>query len=202
MSTQDVLPTRSPPLILASASPRRREILGRLGLPFTIEPADVDETPVPGETPEEMVVRLALTKARAVAARHERGLVIGSDTTVALGDRIFGKPVDEEDARAMLHALQGVTHRVVTGLAVVRASDRAERTLAVPALVTMRPLDLAQITAYVDTGEPLDKAGAYGAQGQGGTLIEKIDGPYLTVVGLPIDDLLPLLQELGWTPGK
>ncbi len=202
MSIDDVPTTMSLPLVLASASPRRREILGFLGVPFTIEPADVDETPVPGETPEEMVVRLALTKARAVAARHDKGLVIGSDTTVALEDRVFGKPVDEEDARAMLGALQGVTHRVVTGLAVVRASDGAERTLAVPALVTMRPLDAAEIAAYVATGEPLDKAGAYGAQGQGGMLIKKIDGPYLAVVGLPIDDLLPLLHELGWTPAK
>lgn len=196
MSTRDL---GSQPLILASASPRRREILGRLGVPFIVEPADVDETPTLGETPDEMVVRLALTKARAVAARHDKGLVIGSDTTVALGDRVFGKPIDEAEARAMLGALQGVTHRVVTGLAVVRASDGAERTLAVPALVTMRSLDGDEIAAYVATGEPMDKAGAYGAQGQGGRLIEKIDGPYLTVVGLPIDALLPLLQELNDT---
>lgn len=184
-------------LILASSSPRRREILGRLGLPFSVEPSDVDETPRPGEGPEELALRLALAKAREVAAHHAEGLVIGADTVVAREGRLLGKPRDEAEAAEMLRALRGGPHLVVTGLAVVRASDGATRTAAVPATVLMRSYDDDEIAAYVATGEPLDKASAYGAQGHGGVLIERVDGPFLTVVGLPLDELLSLLWELG-----
>lgn len=184
-------------LVLASSSPRRREILERLGLPFTIVVSDVDETPRAGEGPEALAARLALAKARAVAARHEEGLVVGADTVVARDGRLFGKPADAADAAAMLRALRGGPHLVVTGIAVVRASDGAVRSATVPATVTMRPYSGAEIAAYVATGEPMDKAGAYGAQGQGARLIERVDGPFLTVVGLPLDELRPLLRELG-----
>ena len=184
-------------LILASASPRRREILGRLNLPFTVEVSDVDETPRPDEGPEELALRLALAKARRVAARHTTGLVVGSDTVVARAGRIYGKPADADDAAAMLRALRGGTHLVVTGIAVVRADDGAERAAVVPATVLMRPYSDDEIAAYVATGEPMDKAGAYGAQGHGRRLIDHVDGPFLTVVGLPLDELIPLLRELG-----
>ncbi len=186
------------PLILASASPRRREILGQLGVPFTVEPSDVDETPRPHEGPEDLANRLALSKARDVAARHTAGLVIGADTVVERAGRLFGKPRDADDATGMLRLLRGGPHLVVTGLAVVRASDGATRTGAVPATVTMRRYSDDEIAAYVATGEPLDKAGAYGAQGEGSRLIKRVDGPYLTVVGLPLDELLPLLHDLGF----
>lgn len=184
-------------LVLASASPRRRELLGRLGLPFAVEVSGVDETPLAGEAPEALAVRLALAKARDVAARHTHGLVIGADTVVARDGRLFGKPTGPDDAVAMLRALRGGPHLVVTGLAVVRAADGAARTSAVPATVTMRPYSDEEIAAYVATGEPLDKAGAYGAQGEAARLIERVDGPFLTVVGLPLDELRPLLRELG-----
>ena len=184
-------------LILASSSPRRREILGRLGVPFSVEPGDIDETPHPGEGPEELAVRLALAKARVVAARHAEGLVIGADTVVAREGRLLGKPRDDAEAAETLRALRGGPHLVITGVAVVRASDGATRTAAVPATVLMRPYDDDEIADYVATGEPLDKAGAYGAQGHGGRLIERVDGPFLTVVGLPLDDVLSLLWELG-----
>lgn len=184
-------------LILASASPRRREILGRLGLPFTIDVSSVDETALAHEGPEELAVRLALAKARDVAARHAEGLVIGADTVVARAGHIFGKPCDATEAASMLRALRGGPHLVVTGLAVVRASDGAYRTAAVPATVLMRAYGDDEIGAYVATGEPMDKAGAYGAQGDAARLIARVDGPFLTVVGLPLDELRPLLRELG-----
>jgi septum formation protein len=183
-------------LVLASASPRRQELLARVGLPFTVEVSRVDETPRPGEMPEELAERLALAKARDVAARHAAGLVIGADTVVARHGRIYGKPRDEA-AAAMLRDLRGGPHRVVTGIAVVRASDGAVRSAVVPATVVMRPYGEAEITAYVATGEPMDKAGAYDAQGEGSRLIERVDGPFLAVVGLPLDELVPLLRALG-----
>lgn len=189
--------TAPPALVLASASPRRREILGALGLPFVIDAAHVDETPLPHESPTDLAVRLALAKAHAVAGRHATGLVIGADTVVECGGRIFGKPGDAAEAAAMLRALRGGPHLVVTGLAVVRASDGAHRAAAVPATVVMRPYDDDEIAAYVATGESMDKAGAYGAQGEGGRLIARVDGPFFTVVGLPLDALRPLLRELG-----
>ncbi len=187
-------------LILASGSPRRREILGRLDVPFTVEPSDVDETPRAGEGPEDLAARLTLGKARDVAARHhgEEALVVGADTVVWRDGRLFGKPRDEAEAGEMLRLLRDGQHLVVTGLAVVRASDGEERVATVPAAVVMRAYSDAELAAYVDTGEPLDKAGAYGAQGEGARLIERVDGPFLTVVGLPIDQLLPLLHELGF----
>jgi len=190
-----------PPLILASGSPRRREILGRLDVDFTVEPSDADETPLEGEGPEELAARLALGKAREVVARHrdEAALVIGADTVVWRAGRLFGKPRDRAEAAEMLRLLRDGQHLVVTGLAVVRASDGAERVATVPAAVVMRAYSDAEIAAYVATGEPLDKAGAYGAQGEGARLIERVDGPFLTVVGLPLDELMPLLHELGWT---
>jgi len=189
----------NPSLILASGSPRRREILGRLGVPFSVEPSDADETPLEGEGPEELAARLALTKARDVAARHDEGLVIGADTVVWRTGRLFGKPRDRAEAAEMLRLVRDGQHLVVTGVAVVRASDGAERVATVPAAVVMRDYGDAEMAAYVDTGEPLDKAGAYGAQGGGARLIERIDGPFLAVVGLPLDELMPLLHELGWT---
>lgn len=185
-------------LILASGSPRRREILGRLGVPFTVEVSDVDETPRPDEGPEELALRLARAKARRVAARHDSGLVIGADTVVAREGQIYGKPADAAEAAAMLRALRGGPHLVATGIAVVRADDGAERTTVVPATVVMRPYSDDEIAAYAATGEPLDKAGAYGAQGEGRRLIDRVDGPFLTVVGLPLDELIPLLRELGF----
>ena len=184
-------------LVLASSSPRRRELLGRLGVPFLIDPSGADETPLPGEQAEALAARLALVKAREVAARHAEGLVIGADTVVSRRGRLLGKPRDAAEAMEMLRALRGGPHLVVTGLAVVRAEDGAIRTAAVPATVVMRRYSDAEIAAYVATGDPLDKAGAYGAQGRGGRLIARIDGPFLTVVGLPLEELLSLLWELG-----
>jgi septum formation protein len=187
----------SVPLILASASPRRRELIGRLGQPFQVDVSLVDETPRDGEPATDLAIRLAVAKARDVAARHDAGLVIGADTVVVRDGRLFGKPRDRAEAVEMLQALQGGPHTVVTGIAVVRIQDGAARVAAVPATVVMRPYTDQEIADYVATGEPMDKAGAYGAQGHGRALIDHVDGPFLTVVGLPLDELRPLLYELG-----
>lgn len=189
------------PLILASGSPRRRELLGLLGLPFTVQTSEFDEDSVPtdGLTPAEWVQRLAEGKARAVAAALTGdALVLGADTTVTLDGVYFNKPADAADARRMLRALSGRTHDVHTGLCLlqVRRGDiAAVRTDAARTLVTFDPLTDAQIDAYIATGEPLDKAGAYGIQGKALAFIPGIQGDYFNVVGLPVHLLCKMLPE-------
>jgi septum formation protein len=192
----------SPPvarLILASASPRRQELLGLLALPFEVIPSEVDEAALVRELgeqllPAEMARRLAELKAADVAARHPDALVLGADTIVVLGDAILGKPVSPDDARRMLALLSGRTHQVITGIALrggVSVSD------AVSTGVTFRELTSREIDAYVATGEPMDKAGAYALQGRAAVLIEGIHGDYTNVVGLPVPRLAILLRRYG-----
>ncbi|MBT8335850.1 MAG: septum formation protein Maf [Gemmatimonadetes bacterium] len=189
-----------PRLVLASASPRRSELLSRLGLEHTVDPAHVDETALPEEAPRPHVVRLSEAKARAVARRHPDALVFAGDTVVVDRRRILGKPSSEDEAVAMLMALSGRTHAVVSGLALAlpetaggRVFSRADRTD-----VTFQPFDESVARAYVATGEPMDKAGAYGIQGLGGALVKAVDGDYTTVVGLSISGLVELLRQAGW----
>lgn len=198
-------------IVLASASPRRAEILESLGIPFEIEPADVDETPMPGETPESHTRRLAEAKAKAVAASHPGASILGGDTVVSLGGRILGKPRDRADAISMLLDLQGREHLVTSALAlVVQDSDGQYsdgREAGVPDVrsmveteataVTFRPFDRMVAQDYVATGEPMDKAGGYGIQGLGAALVERVDGDYTCVVGLPVPALLRLLDRAG-----
>lgn len=174
------------PLVLASSSPRRAEILRAVGWPFEAEPANVDETRRAGEAPEEFVRRLAREKAEAVAARRLFGLVLGADTTVVVGGEVLEKPRDAEDARRMLRLLSGRRHEVLTGVALVRAeSGRAvvgvERTRVRFAETTEE-----EIAWHVETGDVLDKAGAYAVQGRAALFIEAIEGDYWNVVGLPV----------------
>lgn len=187
---------RRPRLVLASGSPRRRDLLAATGMHFEIVPADVDETLLPGESAEDLTARLAVAKARAVRDALEPGplLVIGADTVVVLDDEILGKPVDADDAARMLRRLSGRTHRVLTGVAVV-AGEWSPRIDVTTTRVTFRPLTDDEIGEYVATGEPLDKAGAYGIQGAGGALVESIDGPYDNVVGLPVASVRRLLAS-------
>lgn len=181
-------------LVLASASPRRREILQLLGLEHEVRPPLVEETLRPGVGPMEEARRLAVEKAAAiVAARVD--LVLAADTLVVLGDEILGKPKDEADGVAMLGKLQGREHEVFTGLA-LRMGDRVEAGVAVTR-VWFRPLDAAECAEYVATGEPLDKAGAYGIQGLGAALVQRIEGEYFNVMGLPVQLLLSLLARHG-----
>jgi septum formation protein len=190
----------APRLILASASPRRQELLGLLALPFEVIPSRVDETALVDElgervSPAEMARRLADFKAADVAAHHPDALVLGADTVVVLGDAVLGKPVSPDDARRMLALLSGRTHQVITGIALrgpgVAASD------AVSTDVTFREITPREIEAYVATGEPMDKAGAYALQGRAAVLIEGIRGDYTNVVGLPIPRLATLLRRQG-----
>lgn len=190
-----------PEIVLASASPRRAALLRQIGLPFRIQPSTLDEDGPGGLTgggaPEEWASRLALAKAREVAPRVGRGLVVGADTMVVCEGSVLGKPGDDDEARAFLLRLAGRTHRVVTGVAVVDAeTGRAEVAGQVTA-VRMRPFGLAEAAAYVASGEPRDKAGAYGIQGRGALLVEAIEGDYFTVVGLPLATLAALLRRFG-----
>jgi len=181
-------------LVLASGSPRRREILHLLGLEHEMRPPDVDERLRAGEEPGVQARRLAVEKASGTAG-HGDDLIVAADTLVVLGEEILGKPVDEADALRMLMKLQGRRHEVHTGLA-LRFGDRIESDVAVTS-VWFRSLDAAECEEYVASGEPLDKAGAYGIQGLGAVLVQRIEGEYFNVMGLPVQLLLSLLARFG-----
>jgi len=188
-------------LILASASPRREALLAQVGLPFRVQPSGVSEQgAVDAEDPAAFVEQAARAKADEVAARLGDGLVLGADTVVVVGSQVLGKPDSAAQARDMLRCLSGVTHRVYTGLALVQVEGgrvTRRRTAHEVTGVTMRRLDEREIEGYVATGEPLDKAGAYGIQGRGAVLVERIEGCYFNVVGLPLARLAAMLQEFG-----
>lgn len=181
-------------LILASQSPRRRELLGLLKLPFTVRVADIDETMNPALPPQEEVARVSLAKARAVE-RNPEDIVIAADTIVVLGDRVLGKPADESQAEEMLTALSGRAHQVMTGVTVLRG-DRALTATEITD-IHFRKLSNREIRRYIATGEPMDKAGSYGIQGGAALFAEKIHGDYYNVVGLPVCRLLRMLRELA-----
>jgi len=183
-------------VILASASPRRRELLRRLVRDFDVVPADVDET-LDGPPTPAAIEEVALRKARAVAARAGRGIVVAADTVVVLDGEALGKPSDAAHARAMLRRLRGRRHQVVTGVAVVDAATGRERSTAVVSEVTMAPCDDATIDRYVAGGEPLDKAGAYAIQGAGRRLVAAWSGSFSNIVGLPVDETRRLLAAFG-----
>lgn len=190
-------------LILASGSPRRRELLAPLGVEFTVVPADIDESVVDGEDPVGYVRRLAIAKAHAVAVQHPAHVVIAADTTVDVDGEILGKPTDHDDAARMLRLLAGHTHHVHTGVAVQRG-EQTEAGVESTA-VTFAPLTDATIEWYLGTGESFDKAGGYAMQGAGAVLVERVDGSVSNVIGLPLTLLLrlsadagaPLLPQLG-----
>jgi septum formation protein len=188
---------KNPPIILASNSPRRRDLLRQVGLSFSIDPADVDESVRVGESPESYALRVALDKARGAASRAEEGMVIAADTIVVLDERILGKPKDHNDAVRMLTLLSGRVHEVVTGLAVLSVADGSVHSGIARTRVWFRELSPQTVEAYVRSGEPLDKAGAYGIQEKGALLVKKIDGCYFNVVGLPLSLLAELLQYAG-----
>jgi septum formation protein len=184
-------------LVLASSSPRRRDLLRNLGLDFTVDAAATDETVEPGRDIRDVVIELAAAKARAVAPRHAGALVIAADTLVALDGRVFGKPADAAEARQTLETLSGHSHRVFTGLVLLDGKTLALDTRVVETEVSFRPLDPAEIDAYISTGEPFDKAGAYGMQGLAAAFVQRIDGDYFNVVGLPLVALNELLRLAG-----
>lgn len=178
-------------LVLASASPRRREMLQQLGIRFEVDPANVDETVARGEKPADYVLRIAQAKAYRVAAKDRSALVLAADTIVVLGTEILGKPRDEADAREMLKRLSGQQHVVMTAI----AFDGAERlSLRVDTRVRFRALSDREIAWYVGTGEPLDKAGAYGIQGLAANFVLSVEGSYTNVVGLPLAETVGMLD--------
>ena len=183
-------------VILASASPRRRDLLNMAGVPFQIVISDIEETLEPGCTPEQAVVRLAQKKAEAVAkiAGYEKRVIVAADTVVALEGEIFGKPKNEEDAARMLRRLSEKTHQVFTGVC-VRASEEKSITFFERTDVSFYSLTDGEINRYIATGEPMDKAGSYGIQGVGGLYVREIHGDYNNVVGLPIARLYHELKK-------
>jgi septum formation protein len=186
------MPDALPPITLASASPRRRQLLEMLGLAVEVRPSHIPEERRPGETPIGYTERLAREKALSVPG----ALVLGADTTVLLDDQLLEKPADPEDAVRMLRLLQGRTHQVITSVALAMAG--AVRQATDVTSVTFRPCPDEFLRAYVETGEPMDKAGAYGIQGYGAALVERIDGDFFGVMGLPVRLVVRLLEEAGW----
>lgn len=195
--------TQSMHLILASASPRRAEILRNAGFDFEVRPAHVDESLRPGESAKDYVRRLAEQKARMVACQHgkramtEPSIVIGADTAVVADEEILGKPASEQDARRMLRILSGKTHEVFTGLAVMPTPDQEVSVGVEVTRVTFARLSDEEIEDYVSSGEPFDKAGGYGIQGRGGKFVSGIEGCYFNVMGLPLARLYAMLRELN-----
>ena len=186
----------TPRLILASGSPRRSDVLAQLGLDHLVMPADVDESYLGGETPAEHVERLACAKATAISAREPDALVIGGDTVVVDGERVLGKPADEAAAVDMLVSLAGRSHMVLSGIAL--AGPHGIVSSVAETVVRFRAFSEDAARAYAATGEPLDKAGAYGIQGLGAALGEAIDGDYYSVMGFPVDAFGNVLVEAGW----
>ena len=198
-------------IVLASASPRRQELLRNAGIQFTVQPADIDETPLAGESPRDCAERLAREKARAVFQSQPQNYVLGADTIVVIDDVILGKPSDATDAARMLRLLSGRTHAVITGVCLVRPNAGSqklgsenwelrtdfERTGSETTLVTMSKISDDEIRDYVTTGEPLDKAGAYAIQGVASRWIPRIEGDYSNVVGLPVSLVYTMLREQG-----
>lgn len=182
-------------VILASASPRRRELLSLVGIPHVVEPADIDESYREGEEAPQHAERLAREKAATVAARHPDAVVIAADTIVLIDGLVLGKPSDDADAERMLAMLGGQTHVVLTAVAVAYHGELRAGVESVR--VTFRRLTRERIRAYIATGEPMDKAGAYGIQGFGATIVERIEGDYFAVMGLPLVRLVGLMRDVG-----
>jgi len=179
---------------LASQSPRRAELLSQIGVSFETSPADIDETPLNNELAEDYVMRMAQEKARVIHQQYPNQWVLGSDTSVILGDKILGKPLDREDGIAMLSSLSGKTHRVLTSVSLLGSSEHHALS---ESLVTFRDLSTAEIEAYWETGEPTDKAGAYAVQGQAAVFISRINGSFSGIMGLPLFETAQLLAQAG-----
>lgn len=184
--------------VLASSSPRRRELLAGVGLDFEVIPPRVRESARDGEAPHDFAKRMAREKALYVCTRQRRGrIVVGSDTVVSVSGEILGKPRDEEDALLMLRKLSGKPHEVITGFCVARSPGDVLHLGATRTEVRMKSLDTEGMRRYIKTGEPMDKAGAYAIQGVGSCLVERIEGSYTGVVGLPLSELISVLSDIG-----
>jgi septum formation protein len=184
-------------IILASASPRRKEILEKTGLKFKVDKSGCEEKADPGMRPHEIARLLSREKARHVAGKYRNALVIAADTLVVLRGRLFGKPRSEEDAKEMLKALSGKAHSVITGFTIIDTDGKKELSRSVESKVFFKRLSADEIEAYIRSGEPLDKAGAYGVQGLGAVIVKKIEGDFFNVMGLPLYALTESLKKFG-----
>lgn len=184
-------------MVLASSSPRRRDLLNLIGIPHEVRAPNIDETMRPREAPRRYTERLAREKASAVAVRDPGLITIGADTVVVVNRKVLGKPTDPDDAARMLGMLSGRVHTVITAVAVARG--RKLRSAIEEVLVKFRRLRKDEIDAYIATGEPMDKAGAYGIQGFGATMVERVEGDYFAVMGLPLARLVGLMRDVGVT---
>ncbi len=187
----------SPKLLLASQSPRRIALMTEAGYEFDVHPAAIGEVVDPARTPEENAMALALQKAQWVASRQKHCFVIGADTLVVLDEKVIGKPVDREDAERILTRISGRPHQVITGLAVINPEGRSFED-AMSSTVQIKTLTPGEIQTYIETGEPMDKAGAYAIQGKGAFMVESWSGSFNNVVGLPVEALRSLLQTAGY----
>jgi septum formation protein len=192
----------SAPLLLASASSRRRSLLEQIGARFEVVVSDVPETPASEEAPLDFVQRIACEKAQAVSARRPGSWVLGADTVVVIGDAMLGKPADAADAHAMLEKLSGCEHRVLTGVGLVAPDGSVQEAFVVSTSVTFRSITEEEIDAYIISGEPLDKAGAYAIQGGGARFVDDLRGSYTNVIGLPLEEARALLDRHGLLPGR
>ncbi len=184
-------------LILASASPRRREILTEAGFKFAVSPSPYEEELINDISPDELAQTLSARKARPVALAHPDSVILSADTIVVLDEHIMGKPMDEDEASTMLKRLSGKAHQVITGFTVECREELKVISRAISTTVIFKKLTDYEITTYIATGEPMDKAGAYGIQGLGGKLVERVEGSYLNVVGLPLDEVAESLKDFN-----
>jgi len=184
-------------IILASASPRRKELLEKIGLRFKVEPSNYEEDMRSELEPHEFARKISLEKAKVVASKHKNAIVIAADTFIIFGGQILGKPHTEKEARKMLETISGKPHSVITGFSIIDTGTSKTLSKSVETKIYIRKLTLAEIDAYVKSKEPLDKAGAYAIQGLGAVFVEKIEGDYFNVIGLPLSALTEALKEFG-----
>jgi septum formation protein len=187
-------------IVLASSSPRRREILEMSGIPFTVEPSDYEEDMSLSLPPQELAVLLASGKAQSVALRHPNALIIGADTFVVLGAEVIGKPYTADRAKEMLRSLSDTWHQIITGYCIIDTRTGTNISGAEISRVKFKPLSDAEINSYIATGEPLDRAGAYAIQGGAAKFVERIEGNYLSILGLPLIKILKELEAFGICP--
>ena len=184
-------------IILASASPRRKELLARIGLRFEVEPSNYEEDMPSGLEPHELAQKISLEKAEIVASKHKDAVVIAADTFIFFGGQILGKPHTENEARKMLKTINGKPHSVITGFSIIDTGKNKTLSKSVETKIYIRKLTLSEIDAYVKSREPLDKAGAYAIQGLGAVIVERIEGDYFNVMGLPLSALTEALKDFG-----
>jgi septum formation protein len=184
-------------IILASASPRRKELLEKIGLKFDVEPSDYEEDISPGIEPHKLAKSLSLKKAELVAKNYENALVIAADTFIVINDEVLGKPLTENEARRMLRTINGRQHSVITGFTIIDTGNSKAITRSLETKVHIKKLTSKEIDSYVESKEPLDKAGAYAIQGLGSVIVEKIEGDYFNVIGLPLSAVVESLKEFG-----